>query len=261
MPSKLETLRSQLPPLNSSPTIFIKQSELSKRDIADNYLDNGIDDDALFDLGFSRRFNYPEFGVATKFGLPRVDIAHSSIYLQPINQYQQAIDRPFTIGRLPPFFQKIGRVNKNIIATEMANESHYWFLSWRPFEVVFPIKESRIIVYGHEIKSAIILINKYVCERQIGDMVHSNCYSASMSILSELVCIIAASNRTPEQKEMSMHGLFGLIHRYSVNHYGIGVVNNSIVLAFIQKAIDTAHQYGYGYLLHSATTDVLRRRV
>lgn len=260
MPSRLEVLRSQLPPLNSLPVLFIKQSELSKRDIADNYLDNGIADDTLFDLGFSRRFNYPELRLATKFGLPRFDIAHASLYLQPINQHQQAIDKPFTIGRLPPFFQKIGRVNKNPLKTEMANESHYWFLSWRPFEVTFPAPDSRIIVYGHEIKKAIIMIYESICERQIGDMVHSNCYSASMSILGQLACIVVASNRTRQQKEITMRGLFGLIHRYSANHYGIGVANNSTAILFIQKAVDAAHQYGYGYLLQAPISEILQHR-
>lgn len=255
MPSQLSILLQQLPALSAHSSFQIKQKDLSKKDIADNYMDNGIADDSFFDLGLSRRFNYTQPRFLSKLGCAQIDVVHSSIFLQPINKVTLKPNAsPIITGRLPPFFQKIGRVEKNIINTEMANESHYWFLSWRPFDITMPAYNSRIIITGAEYKHAIKKTNANICESQLGDMIRSNCFSASMYTLCELACLVskrALNNITDKQAiESCLRGLLGLMHRFAQNHFGIGVANNKVVITKIQQAIDTVEQQGYGYLLY-----------
>ena len=253
MQQRLNALLNQLLPLASQASFKIRQSELFVGDVNDDY--SGIIDDRLFDVGFSRRYFFDENPFLSRRSFTRLDIAHSSIFLQPIDSYTGLpTNKPMTFGRLPPAFKKIGRVKHNPLKTKISEESRFWFQSGRPFEVIMPAPASRIVASGREIKAALMVANQYICEGQIGDFVHSNCYSASMVVYAELVCILSSRVIvTPNDRlvtAQAISGLLGIIQRYSTDHGGIGVANNTLVLQFIQKAITWVNQQGYGHLLH-----------
>lgn len=266
MPSVLKVLQDQLPIINIQPQFKIKQKQLSMRDIADDYLGSGIANDALFDLGFARRFNYSDFGLMGKLGLPRPDVVHSSVYLQPIHSHSLTpSEAPILIGRLPPYFQKVGHVEKKLYKTEMSNEAHYWFLSWRPFDVVMSSIESRIIVFGSELKRALIKTNAVICSGQLGDMIHSNCYTATMHTFAQLACIVAmrevSTVRDRLKAEATIRGLLGLINHYADNHFGIGVANNYCLLRSISLAIAFIKNQGFSHLFNNKQELIYRARL
>ncbi len=253
MPTRFELLLEQLPPLQSKATFQIDQAKISAQDVSST-CKNEIPDNCFYSIGFARRFMYPD--VFKRIGISRIDIAHSAVYLQPVdvNNYGQANGQPIIIGRLPPFFSKKKSTTKNPIATEMSNEKDFWFLSWRPFDVVMPVDLDSIIVSGAEIKAVLNYVNSHVCSDQIGDMLHSNCYSATMILFSQLAVILARRMvRNQQEHELvvaGLRGILGIIHRFVNNHYGIGVSNNTLVLTNIEQAVGIVRAVGYGYILN-----------
>lgn len=267
--SRYSVLLSRLPHLISQKSFQILNKDLSGQEISNNFYGQGIDDNALYTVGFARRFNYePNSFINNKLGFARLDIVHSILFFQRISPINLSpLGAPLAIGRLPPFFQKPSRKTsktpemdprlKNPLPTRMRNEKHYWFLSWRPLDVTMPAQHVKILAIGHEIKTALTIAEDKICKDQIGDMVHSNCYSATIYFYCVLSHIILKSKRSQQQKSQSLFSLLGIIHNLASHHSGIGVKNNTAVLNAIEGTINAMEQFGYGNLLNPSSLDYI----
>lgn len=157
---------------------------------------------------------------ATKSGIPipRFPITHSAIALHNVQ------DGTFAVyGRQSPFDVSQWLSNGIAIRTRKDNENRYlnknFSFTGYPTNVAFSLKEIESVL-----DEADTLIN----EQQYCNMIHSNCYSYSTTVMALFVRKLL--DRPVFDSEAILHVLEVIEQHPLTDHFSIGVLNNSIVV-------------------------------
>jgi len=212
------------------------KSETIKRD---QMLDFGIDDipnNKEYRVGFARK--------------PIGPIYHSAIAFTPLDEKHTGPKKYLILGRQSKFFLK-NKDNSglpalmsklypsNFIETKIDNENNYDFFTFSPFQ----IEMSEAVVKGSEIKAAAKRVNDEVCKAQYYDAFRSNCYSASINLLNELIDEVD-DTRPSFNSNQDLKALYKLMEDASKDNLSIGVANNGTTRDAISESKETLIKRG-----------------
>ncbi len=90
------------------------------------------------------------------------------------------------------------------------------------------------------VRNAIESANRNICHQQLCEMQTSNCYSASIYMLSDILLQLDAATEIPKDNvDACIRQLHHLIHDSVAHHHGFGVFNNDTVVSKLDKVRET----------------------
>lgn len=196
---------------------------------------NELDDKGIFQVGFARKKITYFYHSAVVF----LDIhakPTETAYLLMGRQAQYYLNKNEIKKEQGNFFSNISNLFHSFVDTTIDNEKKYDFFKNNPFVA----EMSTALLTGAEVKKIVKQADQAICEHHMYNLVGSNCYSASVSILVNAMEAISTRQETSEtDKENNtvfLTELYRLLTHADKDNFSIGVKNNVIVEKALQKA-------------------------
>jgi hypothetical protein len=170
---------------------------------------------------------------------------HSAIAFLDLNTQSEA--RWLVFGRQTPYFLKpnteegklyvggISNLLHNLTASKIDNEKNYDFFK----DQNFVVEMTNVTLSGTEVRQIINRADFAICRNKTFNLVQSNCYSASISILAYAIEVIAnrtARNAVEEAKNnKSILAIKELLSHAIQDNFSIGVITHPFVTKQLKK--------------------------
>lgn len=255
-----------------SPTHFEQYTEIKPTKMISTDVEN-ISDTKQYQLGFGRKLGFND--LFSKFNIDKIleksPLKHSAIAFLDLDEHKKGEQKKWLmLGRQSTVFEREHKHNpahnhphKNhkehnaslnsdhLLHTVVANEKNYDMMHDAPFSVDL----SEAVFSGAEIKRMVANTNNAICESQTCTVVGSNCYSASIFMLTEGIAAINERMDYPKEKaDQEIISLFAILKSAALNNLSEGVANNKPVVQAIDRTIAIMNKRGLEKSVSHANT-------
>ena len=108
-----------------------------------------------------------------------------------------------------------------------------------------PASVGALVMTGREMKMVMARTNENICEKQHCTLVESNCYTASVYAMGEMIRVISARSGNPETHAEDVQKVTDILSDAAFENFGRGVSNNTDLSRFLTDEIQPiiqAHQ-------------------
>jgi len=225
-------------PLESRPTTPIGTPTLLKELEGGSY--EKLENDQLVSFGVGRKIAFSGTAISRLFKKLNWEIYHSCVF----------IDRNGT-GRQSPCLSFDENISKSVAFNEMhktvaANEKYFSMPGdiADPNGIAFYTKDTLVKFYGNEMRYMISTANKIICEQQTCNMVTSNCYSFTTTVVA--LGIQTLDDRDPSlgNQIRNVALTYKTLRELTLDMHGVGIACNRTVELEITKACAVVQKYG-----------------
>lgn len=186
-----------------------------------------LDESSVFKVGFAAKVGF--------YNLSRFSpITHTALAF-----YNEKENKWLILGRQSLSYNKVSFYKSSsdsffsLFSTKVDNENNYDFFAESPFKVSL----STVELTGKEIMEIIKKTNKEIC-KQFLTFYNSNCNSASVYMLAEIIKLLHSNNGKKEQADIDISMLYEVLKEAATQNFALGIANNYLV----RKAIEEVHQ-------------------